>query len=69
MLQTGVYLKRPMRKITALSNSDTTLKHTNSENGNVASISMAENRAANISMHPGMLFWAVNYKQMNKEGE
>lgn len=49
------HLKRPIRKITARSNSDTTLKHRNSENGNVSIISRPENSVEKISMHPDRL--------------
>lgn len=40
-----------MRKITALSNSETTLKHTNNENGINTIIKHAANTVAAISIH------------------
>lgn len=50
-----LYLRRPIRKITARSNSDTTLKHRNNENGNVNIINRPEKSVENISMHPDKL--------------
>lgn len=44
------YLKRPIRNITARSNSETTLKQINNENGNRAIISKTENNVAMISI-------------------
>lgn len=60
-----MYLKRPIRKITARSYSDTTLKHINKEIGNVIIINNAEQISAMISMHVEMLLRAENIKKKN----
>lgn len=52
IIWTKLYLSRPIRKITALSYSATTLKHTNNENGIVIIISTTEASIANTSMQP-----------------
>lgn len=52
------YRRRPIRNITALSYSDTTLKHTNKENGNVMTIRIMDKTVAITSMHPKLSFSA-----------
>lgn len=52
VLQMVIYLKRPIRKMTARSYSDTILKQRKSENGNVSITNRPENSVENISMHP-----------------
>lgn len=46
------YRNLPIRNITARSNSETTLKQMNNENGSVRIIKRPENNVANISIHP-----------------
>lgn len=49
---TGSHLKRPIRKMTALSYSATTLKHMNNENGIVRTRIRPDSSVASISTHP-----------------
>lgn len=62
IIHSDAHLNRPMRNITARSNSETTLKQTNSEIGIETIINKIENNIAMISMQLDKLPSAVKVK-------